>query len=145
MKLHPLRVGNVIVDFEDSPYYFRVEGTNNNHCIVYRKGGSVSYSIDDHRIELSEPILLALGFEVAEEQIGERLLKRFPLCLKNSSGQERKIHVYALYDNEDVYFSLYVSGDYVLAQDFRYLDQLQNIIFDLFGIDIVEDETKLPL
>lgn len=148
MKLHPLRVGNVIVDFEDIPYYFRVEEVDKD-CILYRKASSISYVIDDHRVELSEPILLALGFmKYHDTTINKDTSPIHKRLFVQHLGVKRnffKITINYVVINDDFAVGIQIEDEHIHVQNFRYLDQLQNIIFDLFGVDIVEDETKLPI
>ena len=47
--------------------------------------------------------------------------------------------------NDDFAVGIQIDDEHLPAQNLCYLDQLQNIIFDLFEVDIVEDETKLQI
>jgi len=66
LKANELRIGNYIQDFEDKPYYFKVESIENKDgefWVSYRNG-SINCSIEHiEPIPLTEEWLVKFGFE----------------------------------------------------------------------------------
>jgi hypothetical protein len=138
IKENELRIGNLVMDFEDSQKYHPIEciylNMHDKYWVSYRNN-SIKCSVESlEPIPLTEEWLLKMGFDIS-----------------NSSGYNIKnngieIDVWFNDDgliNDIQISSTNISGAYPNIKHFQYVHQLQNLYWCLCGEELKLDHNEV--